>query len=359
MEGSEGMSARLCRECGVPRRITKEHTWLSNGLIVERANPDRRMLFFESENIVDLFRNIEEMIGLDLERIIIESQRRSTYDYVVSLVPPLVRKIAARIGLKLLARNLLDLTRLMGYGDTSLTSLKHAGGADDHVAVTIRNPWFLRSFSGLLSGGLEALTGLESNVSYEEVAPDTYLITTHISSHPKELAERLQPRVYQHKAGNFELQRCSSCGGPKDLEAFAWNAAEGTIETKSNRKRMVLIGPEEFDPLFDELENELGDHIPRVVIEAQRRFVTEGFYSREDIRQESDLPRHFALRGLGNLREIELGKDRLSARLENPCMHLVVVGLFQGFYELIFDRQGEADWEINRGGDLIVEVSSA
>ncbi len=350
------MSTRLCPECEVPRRINREHTWLSNGLIVERKNPERRMLFFESENIVELFRNVEEIIGLDIERILIESQRRATYDYVVSLVPSAVKKITRLVGLKILAKNLIALTRLMGYGDTNLASIKYRGGDDDHVSVVIRNPWFLQSFCGLLSGGMEAVTGLESDVSYEEVGPDTYRVTTYISKHPLELAERLREREYPRKEGNLELRRCSTCGGPKDLEFFAWNTDEGTIETRANRRRMVLVGPGEFEPVFDELEHELGEHIPRVVIEAQRRLVAEGFYSREDIRQENDLVRHFALRGLGNMREVRLEKNRLRIRLENPCLHLIVVGLLQGFYELIFAQPGDVDWELIPDGDLIVDI---
>jgi hypothetical protein len=352
------MRARQCLECGAPRRITREHTWLNNGTIVEAKNPERRMLFFESDNIAQLFRNIEEIIGLDLERIIIESQRRMTYDYVVNMVPPLVKKITRLVGLKFLARNLIDLTRLMGYGDARLDSLEYRKGADDHVAVIIRNPWFLQSYCGLLSGGMEAVTGLESDVTYEEVEPDTYRVTTYISSHPKDLVGRLHERVRELKVGDLELQRCPGCGGPKDLELFAWNQAEGTIETRSNQRRMVLVGPGEFEPVFDDLEEELGEHIPKVVIEAQRRLVTEGFYSRDDIRQETDLISHFALRGMGNLREIRLEKNRLRARLENPCMHLVVIGLFQGFYELIFNQRGEIAWEITPDGDLGVDITA-
>jgi hypothetical protein len=350
------MSARLCLECKAPRRITRGHTWLDNGLIVETKNPERRMLFFESENIVQLFRNIEEMIGLDLERIFIESQRRMTYDYVVNLVPLVVKKITRHVGLKFLAKNLIDLTRLMGYGDARLESVQYKGKADDHVAVIVSNPWFLQSYCGLLSGGMEAVTGLESDVTYEEIAPDTYRITTFISSHPKDLAGRLHERVHKIKVGDLELQRCPGCGGPKDLELFAWNQAEGTIEMRSNRRRMVLVGPGEFEPVFDDLEDELGEHISKVIIEAQRRFVTEGFYSRDDVRQETDLIGHFALRGMGNLREIKLERNRLCARLENPCMHLVVIGLFEGFYELIFNERGKSTWEITPDGDLKIDV---
>ncbi|MBN2026819.1 MAG: hypothetical protein JW854_08690 [Actinobacteria bacterium] len=352
------MDAKLCQGCGVPRRITKEHIWLGNGLIVERKNPEQRMLFFESENIAGLFRNIEEIIGLDIEHIIMESQHRSTYEYVTNLVPPLVRKVVSHVGLKQLTRNLLKLSALMGQGCGTLTSLKIKGSEDDHVAIAIRNPWFLPSNCGLISGGLEALTGLESRASYEEISPGEYLITARISSQPKELEGRLQKRSYPRKEGDLELKRCAFCGGPQDLASFSWNACEGIIETESSGRRMVLMGPGEFEPVFEELRNELGEHVTRVIMEAQRLFVTEGFYSREDIRQEKDLVHHFALRGLGNLREIDLAENRLSARLENPCMHMMMVGLLLGFYELIFGRKGEAAWEIDLDGDLVVEVSS-
>jgi len=352
------LNAKLCQGCGAPRRITKEHTWLNNGLIVERKNPEQRMLFFESENISGLFRNIEEIIGLDIERIIMESQHRSTYDYVTHLVPPLMRKIISHVGLKHLTRSLLGLSALMGQGSGTLTSLRVKGSADDHVSIAIRNPWFLPSNCGLISGGLEALTGLESSASYEEISPGEYLITTRISSHPKELEGRLQKRTYPRKEGDLELKRCAFCGGPQDLASFTWNASEGIIETESSGRRMVLMGPGEFEPVFDELQQELGEHIPRVIIEAQRRFVTEGFYSRDDIRHEKDLTRHFALRGMGNLREINLAQNRLSARLENPCMHMMMVGLLLGFYELIFGHKGSVDWEIDHDGDLVMEVSS-
>ena len=325
---------------------------------MERKNPEQRMLFFESDNIAGLFRNIEEIIGLDIEHIIMESQHRSTCDYVIHLVPPLVRKIVTHVGLKKLTGSLLKLSALMGQGSGTLTSLKVKGSADDHVAIAIRNPWFLPSNCGLISGGLEALTGLESRASYEEISPGEYLITTRISSHPKELEGRLRKRTYPRKEGDIELKRCALCGAPQDLASFSWNVPEGIIETESSGRHMVLMGPGEFEPVFDELQNELGEHIPRVIIEAQRRFVIEGFYSREDIRQEKDLIRHFALRGMGNLREIDLAENRLSARLENPCMHMMMVGLFLGFYELIFGNEGNADWEIDSDGDLIVEVSS-
>lgn len=352
------MAARICPECGVPRRITREHRWLDNGTIVERKNPDHRMIFFERDNMVDLFTNIEKIIGMDIERIIIESQRRSTYDYVVELVPAWLMRALRRIALKPLSRNLLSLSSLMGYGNVTLDSILSKGSEEDHITVTIRDPWFLSSYSGLLVGGMEAVTGLESSVKYEEVSPGVYRITAYFSSLPKELLERLQPPSYSSKPGDLELERCPRCKGPLGLSRYRWDLEMGIITDRESGQRMALFGPMEFDAIFIELENELGEHIPEVVVEAQRRFVKESFYSRVDALREIDFGRHLALRGLGNLREFEQGGERTHVRVENPCLQLVLVGLFQGIYELVFDREGKVEWELAGGGDLDIEITA-
>jgi hypothetical protein len=42
---------------------------------------------------------------------------------------------------------------------------------------------------------------------------------------------------------------------------------------------MVLMGPQQLEPVFEELSRELGETISDVVIEAQRRFA-KGVFSR-------------------------------------------------------------------------------
>ena len=46
-------------------------------------------------------------------------------------------------------------------------------------------------------------------------------------------------------------------------------------------------------------------------------------------------------------------------RIENAFLHLLLVGLAQGFYKLAFSRDGVAEWELSANGDLAVEVSPA
>jgi hypothetical protein len=120
---------------------------------------------------------------------------------------------------------------------------------------------------------------------------------------------------------------------------------------------MAVLGPTFLDPLFDELELELGDTIPRAVVEAQRRFVKTGFYSIEEVSNEGSMRTQFALRGLGNLRGIEMGKKGVRVRLDNAVMHLLVVGMIQGLFEMTFGVDSNVEWELSEENDLLVEVT--
>ena len=119
-----------------------------------------------------------------------------------------------------------------------------------------------------------------------------------------------------------------------------------------------MLGPAALDAIFEELERELGENIPEVVIEAQRRFVKAGFSSSQEVRSVEDFRQELALRGVGNLREFEADKSGLRVRIENPYLHLMLVGLTQGLFELAFGREGDVEWDLIEDGDLIIRVIS-
>ena len=68
--------------------------------------------------------------------------------------------------------------------------------------------------------------------------------------------------------------------------------------------------------------------------------------------------KEMALRGFGNLKEAELEEDSLFIRWENPCLHLILIGLAQGLFELASGREGDVAWELADDGDLTVKVTS-
>jgi len=348
---------RRCPQCGVPKRITREYEWLDNGTIVEKRNPAYRMMFIENENITGVFEKIEDILGLSIEHIITASQRISAYDYADQMVPSFVKR-HLKFSIKPIAKRLTLMGRLMGFGDVELLSLRYKGDEGDYVKIGGENVFFLPAYNGIINGSMEAVSGHESSITYKETTPGYYEITARVSATPKELEERFQWPQYANKRGDLGLERCPSCGGLKALSDYEWRIGGGTIVNKANGRRMILLGPGESEAVFDELEKELGEEIPQVVIEAQRRFVKSGFYPLEMMQDEEDFREQLALRGLGNLKEVDWGKEKLLLRWENPCMHLLLIGLAQGLFELVSGQEGKVQWKVADDGDLTVEISS-
>ncbi len=60
-----------------------------------------------------------------------------------------------------------------------------------------------------------------------------------------------------------------------------------------------MTTPFELDPVFQELEEELGDTIPSLVVEAQRRYTRENFYSAVERHGRGGFPRPVRPQGPG------------------------------------------------------------
>jgi len=349
---------KLCKVCGVPKRVTREHEWIGNGTIVQRENREHRMVFIETENLAATFSGVEEIIGRSVERIIIEAKRRATFDFVDHMLPGAVKAVLRIVGMRPAINSISTLGSIMGYGDIALVKLHRSRlFAHDFAIVNIKEPYSIALFCGDLAGTFNAVNRREVGATYRQISEIEYEVTGHVSTHPIGLKDRLQTKKYASKEGDIQWEACPKCGGPLALSKYQWHIDRGIIEGKEYARRMALLGPAALDAIIDELESELGDSIPHVVVEAQRRFARTGFYTLEEIASEELFREQLAIRGLGNLKEVEWGNESMSFRMENPCLHLVIVGLVQGFFELAFGREGAVEWDLTSDGDLSVEVS--
>jgi hypothetical protein len=348
----------MCSVCGVAKRVNKEHEWLDNGTIVQRDNPDHRMIFIETENINSTFSGVEQIINMSIERIITEAKRRATFDFVDHSLSGIVKAIVRLVGMRPVIKNIDALGSVMGFGDINLVTLRHRYGEDSLAKISIKEPYSVPLFCGDLAGAFNAIRRRQVAVEYEEVAPDEYMITGYIFQHPLELQERLQTKAYQRKPGDIAFESCPECGGPMALSEYKWDMDRGVIENRTNGRRMALTGPAALDAIIEELEKELGDTIPAVVVEAQRRFIKSGFYSLEEIASEELFRMQLAIRGLGSMKDLEWPQGGLRFRLENSCLHPVIVGMALGFFEMATGKEGRSEWEQTEDGDLIVEISS-
>jgi len=351
---------RVCGRCGVPHRVSKEQRWLDNGVIRHSKDPDIRMIFYESENLDNLFRGIEEIIGLPIEHIVIESKRRDVKEYTERTVPRPARLLVRRIGFGVVARQLSNLGLAYGFGAVSLGESRRKSDDQDYQVMYIRNPHSIAFFIGEVLGAWEAIDGRESCASYERIGEDHFKVTCRIGKHPVELSGRLERRRYPYKPGELELERCSSCGVPLKVAEYLWDLEAGTITHPESGRRMTIISPSGLDAIFADLEAELGEEIPAAVVEAQRRFARQIMADQEwgEAGLEG-LREMLGLRGLGYLEEIEADGERIRVMIRNSCLPLLMAGTVQGMFELFSGRERSACWwEVRDDGTLKVEVKA-
>ncbi|MBN2026031.1 MAG: hypothetical protein JW854_04660 [Actinobacteria bacterium] len=350
-----------CPECGVPLYISSIHEWSNNGVILSRRESSQRLVLYECGNLDPLFDGIAEMLEAPIERIIIDASRRSTRSYMDHVVPGDVKALirSREIDLDIVFDSTFLIWRAMGYGNLSLHEVRYDGDRGDYISVLAERPYSIPLAVGNFAGSIEALVGREPGVEYEEISPGLYMITIFEAENPSHLKERLRWKGYdqEYKEGDIELERCSSCGVPAGLKDFSWDQVNGSIRSAETGRRMVLTGPSIIEPIFDDLEEELGDTIPRIVVEAQKRFIRSGFFSVDEVISEENMRTSMALRGLGNLRELKMGRRGVRSHIENAALPLLAVGLTQGLYEKAFDIYSKVEWELSEDGDLTIEVA--
>ncbi|MEW6553894.1 MAG: hypothetical protein AB1384_06380 [Actinomycetota bacterium] len=351
------MAIDTCSECRVPRYITSDHRWLSSGAIVQASAEKTRPYFLECENLDPLFGGIEGIIGEPIEPIVIAVKQMNVKTYIEGMLPEETREMLWRreIDWRPINDTLRLVARLTGYGRYEVVDYQSLGADDDFITESISDPLSIPYACGTMAAAFEILFARELGVLYRKASPDLIEIICFPEGHAEEYKGRFRMDSYGQREGAIELERCASCGGPAALTGYKWYTDRGVIKNTHTGKRMAVLGSE-TDAIFAELEERFGKIIPRAVVEAQRRFVKTGFYSIEEVGDEGDIRTQLALRGLGELREIRMGKRGVRMRLDNAGLHLMVVGLVQGLFEMAFGIESSVEWELSTDGDLEVEV---
>jgi hypothetical protein len=267
------------------------------------------MVFIETENLDSLFHGIESIIGTSIEHMVITAVRRAVRPYLKAFVlVPISEKIRhGEMEYKPIVDMFGEMGGFYGYGKYDFVDLRYEQNENDYCTYSITEPYSLSMTVAAHVADVELLTGIEQGYRYEDVSPDVFNITAFPSPHLEEMKERLRFEPYRHRDAGLELERCTICEGPMMLSGYKWFTSRGIIASKATKRRMAMIGSAQLDPIFQDLEDELGSTIPQAVVEAQRRFTKSGFYAMDDITEEGDFRTQLALRGLGNLQEIEMG----------------------------------------------------
>lgn len=351
----------VCGTCKVPVYLSNEHVWLNNGVISAKRDEKQRLVFFECGNLDPLFDGISELIGMSIQHMVVEASRRATKEYMDSVISDDIKDSLRNreIEVRLITDSLFQIWQIMGYGKLTLVDLRYEDDMDDFITARAAKPYCVPLCLGNFAGSIEAMVGREPGIEYREITPGVFEMTIFEAEHPPELKKRLRWRGYdrEYKEGDIEYERCPACGCPSIMSRYGWDLDGGTIRSMITGRRMVLVGPSMIDPVFDDLEEEMGASVPRVVVEAQKRFVKSGFFSVEEVIGEEHMRAELALRGMGYLRELKMSRKGVRCRIENSSLHLIGVGLTQGLYEQAFGVESDVEWELREDGDLEIEVS--
>jgi len=367
-----------CPSCHVPLFIGKELWWGDDGVIHLARSPHNRMVLYESNIIDNLFRGVEEIIGLSIEHIVIESRRREVRKYIEGVFPAWMRRplvalnetlsgvpvlggmaaLARRSLGKALAGRVFEVGRVYGYGDARLGPLWEEGDVHPWRSTVVRRPYSVLFFAAECLASVEAFEGREHRVVYRQLEDGVYLFEVRPGEHPVALRERLERRRYPLKPGDVHYERCPECGVPREVARLDWDLERGIITDPESGRRMALFGPHAVDAVLRDLEAELGEEVPAAVVEAQRRYVKSRAGGENWRRRGTTFLRMGALRGLGYVARFEADEKRLSVTIHNACMPYLSVGMAQALYETAMGRdRSEAHWRLGDDGDLEMEIA--
>ncbi|MDD3717376.1 MAG: hypothetical protein PHP28_01780 [Actinomycetota bacterium] len=348
----------FCPECGIPEPFSQGQTWLNNGDVVQGVNPEARLGFVECEILDPLFANIGEIIGVSIEGMVVNITSRGTEKYMSNLIPASIKDMvqAKQMDPRIFLDNIMTYCHVIGFGRYEFVGTRYERDEDDYSITRVEAPFSVPEAAGGIAGVASALVGGEHAVSYREVSPGLFEYTTRWTEYPEVLVEKLQTLPYRHREGDMEMERCATCGLPKALRDYDWHLDRGLIVNGRTGRRMAVLGPELLDTLFEALEAELDETIPKAVVEAQRRLARAGFFSVDEVKEEEYFRGQLALRGMGNLREMDMSPRGMHLRIDNSAGSLLTVGKVQGLFEATCGVDSSVDWELSGEGNLEVEV---
>ena len=352
-------AVKRCPRCGVPEGVGKAHRWHPNGIITQVKDPDHRMVLSEAGSLDRLFKRVEERIGLSIEPIIIEAKALSTRLYWESMLPSWKRRAALHVGFEKLVERLHQQGRVMGYGEIRFEEIRNVRGRPEYLSILLKDPYSLPLFIGDFKGVCEAIAGICANVEYERLEDGWLRLMATNSGLPVEAPERLGIRYYPLKPGNVTMERCGRCRAPLALSTMEWDVEAGTILDRSSGRRMALFGPGGVNAVVRELEQELGEGVLQMIVEAEKQNTLERALREEALMGVEKFREVTALRGLGNLAAYDIRGLRLSFRIENPAFPLLAAGLAWGLYQIAVGAEAHCNWKVTEDGDLQVEIEKS
>ncbi|MDD5748078.1 MAG: hypothetical protein PHP64_03350 [Actinomycetota bacterium] len=353
---------RECQKCGVPRALTNDYTWGSNGTISLRKGSSHRMVMLDNDALNHIFRSIEETIGLPLETITLEAKRKSGKDYIDKILTGVKGTIVRNLASKKVYEQLSNQLRMLGYGRAEVLAYHRR----EFLEGAVENVYNGAALTGDVAGAFESVEKKSGDCHYSTDDNNVLHLRINITDEVRsEYRNRFLYEPGESLPGRNIFELCPVCHAPVELgRQYTFDPDSGTIKENKTGHRIILIGIMTLNNLFGELTSELGDEIPRIIMSIERDRVKDviGAKPKELDTSEAGYLRYaktLELKGMGNGTLAKVDGERVKVRIENPYYEPLLAGFISGFYEATTGKKSIASWTPVKDGFTEITVEAA
>ncbi len=345
------MKIKRCGKCGFSLGLSKVVKIIDNGTIVGSYDENMRLSLIEADFLTDIFRNIENEVGLPIGHLVFEAQRNASLE-IIDVFMKGARGFVRWTGptkkfvVKMMCR--LAIWSGMGYAEAVYIKPGKLGEA------IVRNPFNHELFAAIIVGAFESLEREPYGYTWSKEGGED-IISVRPEPERSELAERMTFEKYPMKPGWRTYERCPKCKMPLALK-YEWDENQGIVMDTELNVRMVFIDSYTPNVVFRELARELGDAIYPIIVDSQREFslrhLSDEFLAGGKVGEAMGKEEFYlavldelALRGQGNPVEHSFREDSLRVIIENPFNPHLLAGCLCAMYELGEGRRATATWE--------------
>ncbi len=345
------MKIKTCKKCGFSWVLSKIVRFRDNGTIIQIFTSGFRLVLIEANFLTEIFRRIEEELGLPIMHIVFEAQRIASIDTINNVLRGPMNMVRwTSIGKKTTVNIFCRLAVWSGqsYAKTILYKPGKLGEA------VVLNPFNRELMASIIVGAFESLERKPFGHTWKTVDGNDVIC---IQPEPSrsEIAERLARTYRPLKKGNRSYPRCPRCGVPQMLN-LEWFPDEGRIMDTRRYVRMAFLDAYTAGVVFRELAKELGDEVYTIIIDAQRAFslrhLREEFLAGGDVGEMVDKDTFYisvldtmAMRGQGNPVDYDTSDGSLSVVIENPFEEHCLAGMLSAMFMLGEGRPAAVTWQ--------------
>lgn len=347
---------RKCSDCDFPRKFARFFDWRSDGTIVSTDSTRTRsqITFLEASEVETLFQDLSSTIGIDIDRIFIGAQKNIGKALYANLPVRHMKRVPTNRFLRpqWLARLLVRAIAgdIAGLGDGRVSLDCYVAG--ESMVLRFKQPVLVPVMVGSISGIYESVEDMSVAVAeYGFEGDDLVIRMSHGTSATTE-ESRLTLEEVSEGHGSLRYDRCLRCGVPREAaRTWKWDLDTGIITNMKTSKREVVVAVQSMNAMLRELENELGEDIPKLVYEHQKALSLRKLDEvtaagpREFIEEKT---RTMALRGLGYPSSLEVTDDSVHVEIDNAYNQDLYAAKIAAALEKSTSKPSTITWETRK-----------